>query len=75
MRDGGIAPLGGGGSIVEADETYYGKTEQPQAPSKQRRGYPFTKGGTSGPRNKRAIVALVERGGSSARSMLRPPTR
>src|SRR5437588_1929452 len=64
MRDGGLGPLGGGGKIVEADETYYGKTEQPQAPSKQRRGYPFTKGGTSGPRNKRAIVALVERGGS-----------
>jgi transposase-like protein len=25
MRDGGLEPLGGGGSIVEADETYHGK--------------------------------------------------
>lgn len=64
MRDGGLGPLGGGGSIVEADETYYGKTEQPQAPSKHRKGHPYTKGGNHGPRNKRAIVALVERGGN-----------
>ena len=36
-----------------------------QAPSPRRRkGRPFTKGGKSGPSNKRAIVALVERGGN-----------
>ena len=27
MRDGGLAPLGGEGQIVEADETYYGRAE------------------------------------------------
>src|SRR5256885_1762422 len=27
MRDGGLTPLGGSGKIVEADETYHGKTE------------------------------------------------
>jgi transposase-like protein len=32
MRDDGLAPLGGGGNVVEADETYYGKTEQPTSP-------------------------------------------
>ena len=29
MRAGGLAPLGGNGKIVEADETYYGKVEKP----------------------------------------------
>src|ERR1700687_3180955 len=65
MRDGGLAPvtpMGGGGKIVEADETYFGKQENPQ-PSKQRRGRPYTKGGKSGPSGKRAVISLVERGG------------
>jgi transposase-like protein len=62
MRDGGFAPMGGGGGIVEADETYFGPTEQPR-PSKQRRGRPY-KVGSRGPRDKRPIVALVERGGN-----------
>ena len=65
MRDGGLAPatpLGGEGKVVEADETYFGKQENPQ-PSKQRRGRPFTKGGKTGPSGKRAIISLVERGG------------
>jgi transposase-like protein len=57
-----VAPMGGEGQIVEADETYYGPTDKPQA-SPQRRGRPFTKGGKSGPSNKRPILALVERGG------------
>jgi transposase-like protein len=61
MRTGGISPLGGTGKIVEADETYYGKTEEPRV-SKQRRGRPY-KVGSRGPRDKRPIVALVERGG------------
>lgn len=55
-------PIGGAGKIVEADETYFGKQENPQ-PSKNRRGLPYTKGGKSGPSGKRAVVALVERGG------------
>ncbi len=62
MRDGGLAPMGGGGKIVEADETYFGKQEAPK-PSKQRRGRPYIhKGG--GPAGKRAILSLVERGGN-----------
>ena len=36
---GATPPLGGEGKIVEADETYFGKQENPQ-PSKQRKG-PF----------------------------------
>ena len=62
MRDGGLAPLGGGGGIVEADETYFGPVEMPRPRSRGRIPAP-TKGGRSGPADKRAIVALVERGG------------
>jgi len=63
MRAGGLAPLGGNGGIVEADETYYGPVERPQPRSRGRIPRP-TKGGRSGPANKRPIVALVERGGN-----------
>jgi hypothetical protein len=42
MRADGLEPLGGEGKIVEADETYFGKTEQPYV-GKQRRGAPFLK--------------------------------
>jgi hypothetical protein len=62
MRSGGLGPLGGGGGIVEADETYIGPTEKPR-PSKQRGSRPY-KVGSRGPRDKRPIVALVERGGN-----------
>jgi transposase-like protein len=62
MRAGGITPLGGGGKVVEADETYYGKQEDPR-PAKSRRGRPYNPR-PRGPKGKRAIVALVERGGS-----------
>jgi transposase-like protein len=64
MRDGALAPMGGAGGIVEADETYLWE----KAPEKRRTettsGRPFTKGGRTGPSNKRAIISLVERGGS-----------
>ncbi len=62
MREGGLVPpLGGEGGVVEADETYFGKQENPQ-PSPARKGRPYIhKGG--GPAGKRAVVALVERGG------------
>ncbi len=63
MRDGTLAPMGGGG-VVEADETYLWKKAGEPVPSKQRKGRPFTKGGRSGPANKRAIISLVARGGS-----------
>jgi len=64
MRAGGLAPMGGPGTsgIVEADETYYGKTEEPRvSPNRYGRPYKYKK---KGPRNKRPIVALVERGGN-----------
>ena len=52
MKDGGpLAPLGGEGSVIEADETYFGRMK----------GVPKPKGGPSG---MRPIMALVERGGS-----------
>jgi transposase-like protein len=63
MRTGGLAPMGGDGMIVEADETYYGPVETPRPRSRGRIPKP-TKGGKSGPSNKRPIVALVERGGN-----------
>jgi transposase-like protein len=62
MRALGMTPLGGDGEVVEVDETYYGPIEKPR--SKNTRGQKFTKGGKSGPSNKRAIVSLVQRGGS-----------
>jgi transposase-like protein len=61
MRDGGLAPMGGNGGTVEADETYFGKQDSPQ-PSKQRKGRPYIHRG-GGPAGKRAVVSLVERGG------------
>jgi transposase-like protein len=61
MRDGNLASLGGAGKIVEADETYYGKTKEARI-NPARKGRPY-KTGSRGPRDKRAIVALVERGG------------
>lgn len=48
--------------MIEADETYFGKAETPQPTTKPRR-HPPIKGGRSGPGSKRAVVALVERGG------------
>lgn len=63
MRDGALGKMGGGGGIVEADETYYGKKAGKQELPAYRRGRPYLKGGV-GPASKRAIVSLVERGGS-----------
>ncbi len=60
MTDPNPTPIGGEGKVIEADETYYGKVEIPVA-----RKRPPTKGGNSGPANKRPIVALVERGGEA----------
>jgi transposase-like protein len=56
-----VPPLGGNGGIVEADETYFGQTEERRI-SPQRKGRPYIHRG-GGPAGKRAIVALVERGG------------
>jgi transposase-like protein len=52
MRTGGLAPMGGGGKTVEADETYFGRLE---GVPKMQRG--FT--------HKNVVLTLVERGGSA----------
>jgi transposase-like protein len=62
MRDGKLTPMGGSGGIVEIDETYHGQVAVPRDVTTS--GRPYTKSGKTGPSNKRAIVALVERGGS-----------
>jgi hypothetical protein len=62
MRDGGLAPMGGAGGIVEADETYFGDVPESKRTTKTSRGHPFTKKGRGA--HKRAIVSLVERGGT-----------
>lgn len=56
MREGNLSPMGGAGGIVEADETYYGTKDV--VVSRTKRGKP-------GHSSKRAVVALVERGGSA----------
>jgi transposase-like protein len=60
MTDTDPSPLGGEGKIVEADEAYHGKVETP-VPSEQRKGRPYLKRDIS--KQKRPIMALVERGG------------
>ena len=50
MRDGSLAPLGGNGKIVEADETYFGR----------KAGWKPQRGGA----HKMKVLSLVERGGS-----------
>jgi transposase-like protein len=52
MRAGGLSPLGGGGKVVEADETYIGRLK----------GQPVRRGGST---HKNTVVTLVERGGSA----------
>jgi transposase-like protein len=60
MGDDDPVPLGGEGKIIEADEAYHGKAETP-IPSAHRQGRPYLKRDLS--KQKRPIVALVERGG------------
>ena len=55
--------MGGSGKVVEADETYFGKTEEQQTVT-TRGGRPF-KSKRIGAVNKRAVLALVERGGTA----------
>jgi hypothetical protein len=51
MRDGKLAPMGGAGKFVEADETYIGRLA----------GQPAK----AGPATKNIVLTLVERGGSA----------
>jgi transposase-like protein len=65
MRSGGLLPpIGGDGKVVEADETYFGKTEE-QRTGTTRGNRPFKNGRSRGPANKRPVLALVERGGKA----------
>jgi ISXO2-like transposase domain len=52
LRTGGLAPMGGGGKIVEADETYIGRLK----------GQPKRRTGGS---HKNIVLTLVERDGSA----------
>lgn len=62
MREGGFGPLGGEGSIVEADETYFGSTDELIQPSPIAPGVQHVN--KRKPKfKKRAILGLVERGG------------
>ena len=65
------APLGGEGKIVEVDEAYHGKAEIP-IPSAHRKGRPYLKRDLS--KQKRPIVALVERGGEARAKHMRHVT-
>jgi len=58
--DDDAGPIGGSGKVVEADETYIGRTSTPRF-SKQRGERPYIK--RKGPQSKNPVVALVERGG------------
>jgi transposase-like protein len=61
MREDDLSPMGGGGKIVEADETYFGQRETPRKRNKYLP--PKVTKFNFGPANKRAVFALVERGG------------
>ena len=63
MRTGGLEPLGGEGKVVEADETYFGNIPEAQLPKLKKSGHAYAKN-RYGQGTKRAIIALVERGGS-----------
>lgn len=59
-------PMGGAGRIVEIDETYHGRVENP-AEFRKDTGERLKRGkkGYRGPANRRPIIALIERGGSA----------
>jgi len=64
MNDSNPDTMGGEGSIIEADETYFGPKDGP-LPTKTTSGRAFTKGkGGAKKAHKRSVVALVERGGN-----------
>jgi transposase-like protein len=63
MRSGGLEPMGGEGKVVEADETYFQNIPEAKRPKLKASGRPFSKS-AKGPKHKRVIISLVERGGS-----------
>lgn len=62
-----LPPMGGAGIVVEIDETYHGRVENPAEFRKDtgERLKSSKRNQGRGPANKRAIIALVERGGSA----------
>jgi transposase-like protein len=58
--------MGGPGQAVEVDEAYHGKISAPRPRNKYLP--PPTKGGKSGPAQKRAIISLVDRNAGKVRS-------
>lgn len=60
MRDGKLAPMGGPGGVVEADETFIGRLEGIPKPNRRREG---KKGGGGSQAYKNTVLTLVERGG------------
>jgi transposase-like protein len=62
LRAGDLSPMGGNGGIVEADETYFGDIPEAKRRTTKTTGKPFSRN-PGGPKNKRAILSLVERGG------------
>lgn len=67
MAPGGkLPPMGGEGRVVEIDETYHGKVANPTDYRTDGKKLKAPKRGRHrGPANKRAIVSLIERGGSA----------
>jgi len=65
MRRGGLdlPPMGGEGKVVEADETYFGNVPESKSPKLAATGKPFSKNPHYVTGRKRAVIALVERGG------------
>ena len=64
MRQGGLAPMGGSGQTVEADETYFGTIPKEEIMQPRPVGRRGKKRGLRRPAY-RAVVALVERGGKA----------
>ena len=66
MRRGGLdlPPMGGEGEVVEVDETYFGEIPEGKRLTHKTSGRNYATGKHRGTQHKRAIVSLVERGGS-----------
>lgn len=68
MKAGGLlAPMGGPGKVISADETYFGQVQEAGSvkQTKRRRGSSTKGGGRRMIGDKRSVVTLVERGGKA----------
>jgi transposase-like protein len=68
MRRGGldVTPMGGPGSAVEVDETYFGEVPEAKRPKLKTTGRPFSKNWKF--KHKRTIISLVDRDAGNVRS-------